>query len=165
MQASTLAFFTMKKAKFWVELGTVNHGTYGYITHGAWKSLIHTEVCSRAWVIRPDLLNVLLLEPGGSKFFHFQKKSRDWINTRTEASSQMARLWLSMEVVSGCTVLFGSRIINCFQEDTFGNFLSRLEEDKFSESDFLFLFFYRATQVYFVIKLARATKHQVVGLA
>ena len=38
------------------------------------------------------------------------------------------------EVVSGCTVLFGSRIINCSQEETFANLLSRLEEDKFSES-------------------------------
>ena len=67
-----------------------------------------------------------------------------WINTHAhEASSQMARLWLSVEVVSNCTVLFGSRIVNCSQEETFGNLLSRLEEDKFSESDFLFLFFYR----------------------
>ena len=70
----------------------------------------------------------------------------------------MARLWLSVEVVSGCTVLFGSRIINCSQEEAFSNLLSRLEEDTFSESDFFFL----ATRVYFV--LARATKHQV-GLA
>ena len=29
-------------------------------------------------------------------------------------------------------MLFGSRIINCSQEETFGNFLSRLE-DKFSD--------------------------------
>ena len=77
----------------------------------------------------------------------------------------MARLWLSVEAVSGCAVLFGSRIINCSQEG------------KFSESDFivkirggqilrewLFFFFLLATRVYFVIKLARATKHQV-GLA
>ena len=32
------------------------------------------------------------------------------------ASSQMAHLWLSVKVVSGCTVLFGSRIINCFRQ-------------------------------------------------
>ena len=62
----------------------------------------------------------------------------------------MAHLWLSVEVVSGCSVLFGSKIINCSQEKTSSNLLSRLEEDKFSESDFLFL---PATQVYFVIKL------------
>ena len=62
-------------------------------------------------------------------------------------------------------MLFGSRIVNCSQEETFGNLLSRLEEDKFSENDFfLFFFFLPATQVYFVIKLARATKYQV-GLA
>ena len=54
----------------------------------------------------------------------------------------MARLWLSVEVVSGCTVLFGSRIINCSQEEAFGNLLSRLEEDKFSESAFFFSFFF-----------------------
>jgi len=46
----------------------------------------------------------------------------------------MARLWLSVKVVSGCTVLFGSRIINCSHEEAFGNLLSRLEEEKFSES-------------------------------
>ena len=46
----------------------------------------------------------------------------------------MAHLWLSIKVVSRCTVLFGSRINNCSQEETFGNLLSRLEEDKFSES-------------------------------
>ena len=63
----------------------------------------------------------------------------------------MARLWLSVEVVSGRTVLFGSRIINCSQEEAFSNLLSRLEEDKFSESDFFFLL---ATRVYFVIKLS-----------
>ena len=50
------------------------------------------------------------------------------------ASSQMVCLWLSVEIVSGCTVLFGSRIINCSQEETCSNLLSRLEEDKFSES-------------------------------
>ena len=72
----------------------------------------------------------------------------------------MACVWLSVEVVSGCTVLFGSRIINCSQEEAFSNLLSRLEEDTFPESDF----FFPATQVYFVIKLAQATKHQV-GLA
>ena len=57
------------------------------------------------------------------------------------ALSQIACLWLSVKVVSGCTVLFGSRIINCSKEETFGNLLSRLEEDKFSGSD-LFLFIY-----------------------
>ena len=54
------------------------------------------------------------------------------------ALSLMAHLWLSVEVVSGCTVLLGSRIITCSQEETFGNFFSKLEEDKFSESDFFF---------------------------
>ena len=68
----------------------------------------------------------------------------------------MARLWLSVEVVSGCTVPFGSRIINCYQEETFTNLLSRLEEDKFKDP-----FFLPVTRVYFVIKLARATKRQV----
>ena len=37
----------------------------------------------------------------------------DWINAQLHmALPQMARLWLSVKVVSGCTVLFGSRIIN-----------------------------------------------------
>ena len=62
----------------------------------------------------------------------------------------MARSWLSMEVVSSFTVLLRSRIINYSQEETFGNLLSRLEEDKFSERDFFFLLFLPATRVYFV---------------
>ena len=44
------------------------------------------------------------------------------------ASPQMAHLWLSVKAVSGYTVLFGSRIINCSQEEVFGNLLSRLAE-------------------------------------
>ena len=59
-------------------------------------------------------------------------------------------------------MLFGSRIINCSKEVTSGNLLSRLEEGKFSES--VLFFFLLATQLYFVIKLAQATKHQL-GLA
>ena len=54
----------------------------------------------------------------------------------------MGRLWLSVEVVSGRTVLFGYRVINCSQEEAFSNLLSRLEEDKFSESVFFFFFFF-----------------------
>ena len=42
-------------------------------------------------------------------------------------------------------MLFGSRIINCFQEETLGNLLSRLEEDKsegwVGHATFYFLFF------------------------
>ena len=74
------------------------------------------------------------------------------------ASSQMAHLLLTVEFVSGCTVVFGSRIINYSQEEAFSNLFSRLEKDKFSESAFFFL---PATRVYFVIKLVQATKHQV----
>ena len=84
------------------------------------------------------------------KIFPFLQKnkiwSRDWIIhtcTRLRHRWLVSRLWLSVEVISGCTVLFGFRIINCFQEETFGNLLSRLEEEKFSEGDFLFIFFYR----------------------
>ena len=59
-------------------------------------------------------------------------------------------------------MLFGSRIINYSQEETLGNLLSRLEEDK-SESwvghaTSYFLFF-TGHPGYFGIKLARATKH------
>ena len=84
------------------------------------------------------------------------------------ASPQMAHLWLSVKIVSGYTVLFGYRIINCSQEEAFGNLLSRLADRRSQvlgksgwSCDFFFL---PATQVYFVIKLALATKHYV-GLA
>ena len=85
------------------------------------------------------------------------------------ASPQMALLWLSMKVVSGYTVLFGSRIINCSQEEAFGNLLSRLA-DRGSQvlreagwsCDFFFLLFLPATRVYFdvfVIKASLSNKH------
>ena len=58
-------------------------------------------------------------------------------------------------------MLFRSGIINCSQEETLGNLLSRLEEEK-SESQVgraIFIFYFLpATRVDFVIKLARATK-------
>ena len=105
----------------------------------------HLSFISHLFSQRPDLLYVLLLEPGESKFFHFQKKLKfdhviELLYTCARGSSQMVHLWLSVEVISGCTVPFGSRIINCFQEKAFSNLLSRLEEYKFSEGD---LFFYR----------------------
>ena len=75
------------------------------------------------------------------------------------ASSQIVCLWLSVKVISGSTALFESRIIDCSQEETFGNLLSRLSSQRVGKCGFFFL---PATQVYFVIKLARATKHQVV---
>ena len=78
----------------------------------------------------------------------------------------MTRLWLSVKVVSGCTVLFRSRIINYSQEEAFGNLLSTLADrggQVLGESgwscDFFLFCFLPATQVYFVIKLAQATKH------
>ena len=77
------------------------------------------------------------------------------------ASSQIVCLWLSVKVISGSTALFESRIIDCSQEETFGNLLSRLSSQRVGKCGFFFL---PATQVYFVIKLAQATKHQV-GLA
>ena len=54
----------------------------------------------------------------------------------------MAHLWLSVEVVSGCTMLFGSRIINCSQVKSLETLSSQSEEDKFSASDFFFFFFF-----------------------
>ena len=44
------------------------------------------------------------------------------------ASPQMAHLWLGAKAVSDCTVFFMSRIINCSQEEAFGNLLSRLAD-------------------------------------
>ena len=76
----------------------------------------------------------------------------------------MTRLWLTVKVVSGYTVFFGSRIINCSQEEAFGKLLSRLADrggQVLGESvgHVTFYLFLPATRVYFVIKLARATKH------
>ena len=70
--------------------------------------------------LRPDLLNLLLLELGGSKYFRFRKIDlvSELSNARMHiASLQMARMWLTMKVITGCTVLFGSKIINYSQEE------------------------------------------------
>ena len=40
----------------------------------------------------------------------------------------MSELMLNVKVISGCTVLLGSVIINCSQEEAFGNLLSRLAD-------------------------------------
>ena len=85
-------------------------------------------------------------------------------------------------------MLFGSTIVNCSREETFGDVISRLQEEWFSERSVEKVsiednkhrhevqpscvqkifghvsFFLPATWVYFFIKVARATKHQV-GLA
>ena len=105
------------------------------------KLYYNAALLSGSWqYIKRPASPVVLFEPSGSKFFCFW--SCDWNNVHVHvASSQMAHLWLSVKIVSGCTVLFGSRVINCSQEETFGNLLSRLE-NKFSESDFFSFFLF-----------------------
>ena len=77
----------------------------------------------------------------------------------------MSELMINVKVISGCTVLLGSIIINCSQEEAFGNLLSRLADQggqvlgELGWSCDLYFYSLPATRVYFVIKLARATKH------
>ena len=116
------------------------------------------------YIIGPDLLNVLLLKPSGSKFFHFLK-----FDHVIELIYMCTRFVTNGSFVAQC----GSHLRlhcaiwvqnhYCFQAEAFSNLLSGvqvLREWLF----FLFCFFLPATQVYFMIKLVRATKHQV-GLA
>ena len=79
-----------------------------------------------ALCIRPDLLDVLLLEPGGSKFFNFRKKKKKLSRDSCSRVPKMVdSLWLGVKVVCGSRVLFGSKIVNCSKEETFGNLISR----------------------------------------
>ena len=79
-------------------------------------------------------------------------------------------LWLGVKVVCGSRVLFGSKIVNCSKEETFGNLISRIQEEQFSERRVKrfghvdFFFFFTSHPGLFCDKLARATKHPV-GLA
>ena len=41
-------------------------------------------------------------------------------------------LWLGVKVVCGSRVLCGSKIVNCSKEETFGNLISKIQE-QFSE--------------------------------
>ena len=49
-------------------------------------------------------------------------------------SVETLTLWLAVKVVSRSEVLFGSKIISCSGVETFGGLLSRLEEERFSET-------------------------------
>ena len=49
------------------------------------------------------------------------------------ASCSSAVLWLAIKVVSGAKVLFGSKIVSCSVEESFGELLSRLEGERFAE--------------------------------
>ena len=70
----------------------------------------------------------------------FIKRSRD-VHADEVMTAQLARLsamatgsclWLSVTVMSGSHVLFGSKIVSCSSAETFGN-LSRVLEEKFAE--------------------------------
>ena len=52
----------------------------------------------------------------------------------TMAAPEALTLWLAVKVVSGSKVLFGSKIISCSEVESFGGLLSRLEEERFSET-------------------------------
>ena len=71
---------------------------------------------------------------------NFIKRSRD-AHADEVMTAQLARLsamatgsclWLSVTVMSGSRVLFGSKIVSCSSAETFGN-LSRVQEEKFAE--------------------------------
>ena len=42
-------------------------------------------------------------------------------------------LWLAVKVISGSKTLFGSRIVQCRADESFGQLLSRLDEESFAE--------------------------------
>ena len=42
-------------------------------------------------------------------------------------------LWLAVKVISGSKTLFGSKIIQCYADESFGHLLSRLEGESFAE--------------------------------
>ncbi len=84
-------------------------------------------------MLRPDLLDVLLLEPGGSKFLNFRKKKKLTRDSYSRVPKMVDSLWLGVKVVCGSRVLFGSKIVNCSKEETFGNLISRIQEEQFSE--------------------------------
>ena len=49
---------------------------------------------------------------------------------RLSAMATGSCLWLSVTVMSGSHVLFGSKIVSCSSAETFGNLLSRVREEK-----------------------------------
>ena len=86
-----------------------------------------------------------------------------------KAKEKAGRLQLSMKVVACSRVLFGLKIVNCSEEETFGNLISRLEEEHFFERrvekvnikddkhrhEGYLIFLLLGTQIYIVIKLAQ----------
>ena len=68
--------------------------------------------------------------PGGSNFAGLGKKFNHVSKKMAPAEGS---LWLAVKVVSGSRVLFGSKIINCLEYESFGQLLSRLENESFAE--------------------------------
>ena len=106
--------------------------------------------------------------PAAQNFSILEKKkiwSRDWINIHTH---EVRHKWLvcgsAWKSFQAALCYSGPESLTIPKRKAFSNLLARLEEDKFSESDFFFFFFFFYRPPYFVVKLARATKHQV-GLA
>ena len=94
----------------------------------------------------PDLLNVLLLEPGGSKFFHFQKKKKfdhviELIHTRTRLHHRSLVCGSACKSFQAALCYLGPGSLTVPREETFGNLLSRLEEDNSRRGTFYFYFF------------------------
>ena len=56
------------------------------------------------------------------------------------AAAETQCLSLAVKVVSGCKVLFGSKIISCSEQESFGGLLSRLEEERFAQTQVLKIF-------------------------
>ena len=70
-----------------------------------------------------------------------KKSLRDWINAQLHvALPQMAHLWLSVKVVSGWTVVFGSRIIN-FPGGNSWQFIVKIRGGQMRESGYPSLLF------------------------
>ena len=97
----------------------------------------------------------------GQNFSVFEKKkgmwSRVWVNAHVHmALSQMACLWLSVKVVSGCTVTSGTESLTVPRR----NFWQPIAKIRGGQALGEWCFFYLpATRVCFVTKLARATEH------
>ena len=63
-------------------------------------------------------------------------------------------LWLAVKVVSGSRVLFGSKIVNCLEYESFGQLLSRLENESLENESFA------ERQVQGIIITELGTSHQ-----
>ena len=75
------------------------------------------------------------LSPAGQNFSIFVKKKTLSRDSCSRIPKMVDSLWLGVKVVCGSRVLFGSKIVNCSKEETFGNLYREYKKSSFRRGE------------------------------